>query len=442
MIPCPMTLVSREEDRQHEQSMKLSEASDESIFKQKKHKNAIKMTMKSLVLRQSVMTQSLLQASSSHDSISHNHDNSCQDHSTTSKVTSPVGKKKKKQQPAQSSTSDRVFSRSHNLPANDEGDNRLKTSSSSTLVITKNPNNNDCHAVDLIRKKILSLFASSKKDSFDSRDIDHFVLSCDTHILRYMDRFRPHDLSRQLTCKEIDKTVCMLSETFSWRKGNTLSSLTSLSFPIEFYSIGGLFVYTQDKYGNKLLVFRLKMYQKIPELQEGMELFTSYLMYEAHNISVSEAFQGWCLIFDLTDVTLAQCDLPQFFWLINTFLNYFPKTLKQAYVYNIAWVIRKIADFLMNFLPQEYKEIVKFLSGDEIFDHFDKSQLPDFMGGTCQQSYRAIPEGARPVEEIAYEKYGMSKEDCIRIQKHFDRFLPEEFRVVKTATSSKLPVSS
>lgn len=228
------------------------------------------------------------------------------------------------------------------------------------------------------------------------------------------------------------------------KRKQSLSSLTPLSFPIlEFYSVGRLFLYTNDVYGNKLLVFRLKMYQKIPELQGGMELFTTHTMYEAHNCVVNEPdkYQGWCLIFDMTDVTMAQCDVPQLFWLINTFLSYFPKTLRQAYVYNVAWFFKKLANFMMNFLPLEWRRIVNFLSGEEIFDHFERDKLPDYMGGTCQDSYRVIPEGGRPVEDLAYEKYQMSRQECMRIKKHFDRFLPEEYRVVKTSTATAVDAS-
>jgi hypothetical protein len=436
-----------------------SQASDEQIFKKKKttkksknNNSSLKMTMKSLV-RQSVMMTHSINNNREHDSCSLN---------TTIENESSTLKKNKKALKVTSSgnhssaSDDRHFSQiqqNYSSPSRhdlfDDDSSHEWSQETSILdnpsrkddddLITKDPLiqvSSDDAAVQMIRQKILS---SSKRPAFDEKDISHFVLSCDVHILKYMDRFRPDDLSRSLTIKELDKAVSMMIDTLIWRKCSTLSSLTALSFPLEFYSIGGLFVYTNDKYDNKLLIFRLKMYQKIPELQEGMELFTTYKMYEAHNISVEQDYQGWCLVFDMTEVTMAQCDIPQLFWLINTFLNYFPKSLRQAYVFNINWVFRKIANFMMNFLPREYQEIVKFVSGSEIFDHFDKDQLPDFMGGTCEINYRSVPEGGRPVEDLAYEKYGMSKEDCIRIKKHFDRFLPEEYRVVKSETSSLTP---
>ena len=423
MIPCSTLSHDQQQPSQQKRKEDVKETKKKVSSKNQnsnKKRNNIKVTMKTFV-RQNVMKET-----------KNPHDNP--------HVDDELGKKKKVTSPVTQNLKNQSCSLSKNhhplLPDHHTGLQDLMTPSLSFASRC------DCDSVDFIRNRILELDSATdeqdndlKKKDYDARDIDHFIVSTDAHILRYMDRFRPEDLKRQLNPKEVEKVIAMISDTLEWRKGNTLSSLTPLSFPIEFYSVGGLFVYTQDKYDNLLLVFRLKMYQKIPELQEGMELFTTYKMFEAHNICVDESnsFQGWCLIFDMTDVTMAQCDLPQLFWLINTFLSYFPKTLRQAYVYNVAWIFKKLANFMMNFLPKEYQEIVKFLSGEEILQHFDRDKLPDYMGGTCDLNYRSIPAGARPVEDIAYEKYRMPLEECLRIKKHFDKFLPEEYRVVKTA---------
>lgn len=268
---------------------------------------------------------------------------------------------------------------------------------------------------------------------YDENDVKHFVMEGNEHIIKFLDRFR--STSDAPNCRMgdegedqqvIEKTVTMMKSCLKWRKGCTLSSLNDLSFPIEFYRIGGLFIWTTDCFNNRLLVFRLKVYQNIPQLKEGMELFTTYLMFKAHDESVRDHLNGWSIIFDLTDVTIAQCDLPQLFWLINTFLSYFPKSLKQAYVYNLPWVFKRLAAFVLNFVPQEWRLLVKFVSGDEITQYVPRDRLPDYMNGTCRRSYRQVPRGARPVHELAFEKYGMSQAECDKILKHFERFLPDD----------------
>lgn len=267
---------------------------------------------------------------------------------------------------------------------------------------------------------------------FDSRDVSYFLLSCDDHILGYLNRFRSansivHD---KATRKEADKTIGIIRETLHWRKESGISDLNDFSFPIEFYSVGGLFLYTTDKFNNVILVFRVKMYQKIPELQEGMELFTTYKMFEAHNLTVSHdgspaKYSGWALIFDLTDVTMSQCDLPQLFWLINTFLSYFPKTLRAAYVVNVPWILKKLLSFILSIIPSEWAAIVKVVSSKELTKYVESENLPDYLGGTCRQSYRVVPRGARPVEELAFEKYGIPWDKSSQIKGQFDKFLPK-----------------
>lgn len=269
---------------------------------------------------------------------------------------------------------------------------------------------------------------------YDENDFHHFVMEGNHHIIKYLDRFRNENDSSGVCCQMrreeedtlIDEAAAMMKSSLRWRKDCKLSSLNDLSFPIEFYRIGGLFIWTTDCFNNRLLVFRLKMYQKIPQLKEGMELFTTFLMFKVHDESIRDNLNGWSLIFDLTDVTMAQCDLPQLFWLINTFLNYYPKSLKQAYVYNMPWIFKRLARFVLNFVPKEWRRLVKFVSGDEIQAFVSKDNLPDHMGGSCNQSYRCVPKGARPVYELAHEHYGMSPGDCDRIMKHFERFFPKE----------------
>ena len=279
----------------------------------------------------------------------------------------------------------------------------------------------------LVRDKLISI-VSKKPHLYDSNDVNHFILSTDDHILSYCDRFT--HIYRDICDELIDKTVRMLNDTLIWRKECTLSSLTDVSFPIEFYSVGGLFLYTRDINNNQVIVFRLAIYQKIPQLKEGMELFTTYQMFKAHNIAVANKLNGWSLIFDITNVTMAQYDLPQLLWLINTMLKYYPRTLKAVYVLNTPWIFKKIANFINRaFIPHEWKCVLKFVSNDELRQFITDDNLPDYLNGTCEKSYRDVPEGALPVETVAFDKYGMSEKDCLRIKEHFDKYLPPEMRV-------------
>lgn len=279
----------------------------------------------------------------------------------------------------------------------------------------------------LVRDKLIVIICE-KPHLYDKNDVNHFVLSTDDHILSYCDRFT--HIYRDICDQLIDKTVNMIRDTLIWRKESTLSSLSDVSFPIEFYSVGGLFLYTQDIKNNQVIIFRLAIYQKIPQLKEGMELFTTYQMFRAHNIAIANKLNGWSLIFDITNVTMAQYDLPQLLWLINTMLKYYPRTLKAVYVLNTPWIFKKIANFINRaFIPNEWKCVLKFVSNEELRQFITDDNLPDYLNGTCVKSYRDVPEGALPVETVAFDKYGMSEKDCLRIKEHFDKYLPPEMRV-------------
>lgn len=285
-----------------------------------------------------------------------------------------------------------------------------------------------------VREKLVSI-SNVNPGYFDQNDLNYFVLSGDEHIMSYCQRFT--HLYPDPCSELVDKTVIMMTDALKWRKSSTLSSLNELSFPIEFYSVGGLFLYTRDKANNLLLVFRLAVYQKIPELKEGMELFTTFQMFKAHNVSISDNLNGWSLIFDITDVTMAQYDLPQLLWLINTMLKYYPRSLKAVYILNTPWIFKKIANFInRTFIPIEWRSVLKFVSTNELREFISNDNLPDYLGGNCNECYRKVPSGALPVEEIAYTKYGMSKDECLRIKSCFDKFLPPEMRVNVKSTAT------
>ena len=67
-----------------------------------------------------------------------------------------------------------------------------------------------------------------------------------------------------------------------WRKENVIK-LREDSFPLEFYSIGGLFIYNEDVDGVTLLFMRVSKVKKSVELEEQMKTFLAYHIEKIEN---------------------------------------------------------------------------------------------------------------------------------------------------------------
>ena len=100
--------------------------------------------------------------------------------------------------------------------------------------------------------------------------------------------------------------------------------------------------------------------------------------------------------------------------------------VSQVIIYNTPFMFRPFVSLVLTFVPKEWRWLVHFVNGaSALRKHVADEMLPDFLGGKCSTSYRSVPEGARPVQEMAAERYGMSPEQVAKIQAHFERYFSE-----------------
>ncbi|KAI1299652.1 Motile sperm domain-containing protein 2 [Halotydeus destructor] len=234
-----------------------------------------------------------------------------------------------------------------------------------------------------VRDKVLRDYGNHR-DQYDERDIQLFVNSGNGYIRRYLER-RDND---------VDRTFDMLRSALKWRKESEVSAFDELSFPGEFYAIGALFQYNVDRSGNALLIVRTKTYKNIPEVREGLEKFTVFHMFRAHERGYcdQDPARGWTFLFDMTGISLLHYDsAPQLTWLVNTLVAYFPMGLRKVIIYNVPFFFRPFVALVMTIIPKEWRYLVTVANGSDLFNHVAPDCLPDFMGGTCDPG---LPPGA------------------------------------------------
>lgn len=72
---------------------------------------------------------------------------------------------------------------------------------------------------------------------------------------------------------DLDKAFDMLKRTMRFKNESLAHSIRREDWPAEFYQVGGLFAYEEDRKGNKMLYIRLKIHRKIPEIQLVLQAF-------------------------------------------------------------------------------------------------------------------------------------------------------------------------
>lgn len=221
--------------------------------------------------------------------------------------------------------------------------------------------------------------------------------------------------------RNVDDAFEMLKATMKWRKELELPTIKDWRFPTEFYKIGGLFPYEKDLQGNAVVYMRICFHRKIPELEEATRRF---VMHVFNKVDKHTNGNGFALVFDLTNAGYSNVDWDFLKFLINSGQSYFPVGLKYILVYNIPWMLNAFRKLAFSILSEEMLGMLKFANDVEILKYISKENLPDYMGGTCKRNYRAVPKGARSVQEVAIE-YGYTKEDISRIMPNYKKLLEE-----------------
>ena len=234
---------------------------------------------------------------------------------------------------------------------------------------------------------------------------------------------------------DMNKTLSFLLTVLRWRKKNGISHLNELSFPKEFYEIGGIHIYGQDRQGNVILHIRLCLYEKNLPFSELLRKYGVYQMFNADELGASRG-KGWVLLNDFTNTGLTCCDIELATFVFSTLANYYPYGMKYCLNHNLPWVLSAAKTLFFTILPASAKKWMKFSNDQTIQEYIDKSELPPYMGGANNQVYPpAAPDGTVSYTEMIRNKsMALTDEGEIRTEKYYKkvfRHLNEESTVSK-----------
>lgn len=234
--------------------------------------------------------------------------------------------------------------------------------------------------VQEIRNKFLKEVYMVEPENFYPQDI-RLVENMDFLLQRYI----------IMQGKDIDASIKMLSNALKWRKKSKVYDLCESYFPQEVHLCGAAFVYEKDLFGNNTIYMRACMLRNCPELRQFMKDFMAYLFVQADDPKDGDKF---AIIIDLTKTSWINYDLEILQHLTALLREYFPVNLDYILAVNLPWVFSTSWSVIKHIIPNERRNLIKFINSDQIFNYVAKENCPNFLGGTCTRSYIGSPDSS------------------------------------------------
>ena len=73
--------------------------------------------------------------------------------------------------------------------------------------------------------------------------------------------------------------------------------------------------------------------------------------------------------------------------------------------------------FVHSFVPEDFKQSIYIINKKELNNYIDPNQLPNFLDGTCELSYKAAPQDVSSAHVLA-EQLKISKSAADKLTKH------------------------
>ncbi|XP_054156832.1 motile sperm domain-containing protein 2-like [Oppia nitens] len=216
-----------------------------------------------------------------------------------------------------------------------------------------------------------------------------------------------------------------LDRCLRWRRESDINYKRGEDVPKEFYEIGGMFTYNEDRDGTCVIYMRIKVNLKIARLNRYIKDFMTFVI---DRVDQRTNESGFVVLIDLTDAGLRNADLDLCSHLIHVLRFYFPEALKHCIVYNLPWILRSFWPVVRMWIPNRHQHLVRFANKDEIQDYIDSEQLPKYLGGRCKRRFAEPPDGCRSVREIS-DNWGFTGDEIDGYLQIFEPHINETQRI-------------
>ncbi|KAJ2372461.1 phosphatidylinositol transfer protein csr1 [Coemansia sp. RSA 2607] len=188
----------------------------------------------------------------------------------------------------------------------------------------------------------------------------------------------------------VDDALAMLLACLRWRIDEQLDRVVwegegPLNLAVMRRGIGA--VHKTDRIGQPVLHIPVRLNDPKAQPAEHMVAYTVYLM-EVARVVLHPPAEKVCLLFDTTDMSLANMDWTFFRTFLHYLEHYYPECLGLVLIYNASWVFNGLWKLIRPLLDPVVAAKVHFLaSRDEITTFIAPEHLPREFGGTDAFTY-------------------------------------------------------
>lgn len=167
------------------------------------------------------------------------------------------------------------------------------------------------------------------------------------------------------------------------------------------------------------MISRVKINKKI---KEWISLFKKFIIYQLEQVFRESDDCKIIVIGDCTDAGISNVDMDLTFFTISILRNYYPMILKSILVYELPWVLNYVVKLVYSLLAEDFKQLIHLIKKKELNNYIDQNQLPDFLDGTCELSYKTAPKGVQSARVLGHQ-LKISESAIDKLIKHLEPYI-------------------
>ncbi|XP_074600680.1 motile sperm domain-containing protein 2-like [Brevipalpus obovatus] len=264
-------------------------------------------------------------------------------------------------------------------------------------------------SVEKVREMFLQE-AQENPNFYDPIDIDR-VRTDDYTVRRFVQNQRG----------DVEKGFNMLMSAMKWRKSFGVNDIKPSDFPKEYFETGEGHLYVKDKNDVYLVYLRVKLHKKITELTPLSQKYLVYLIEhcEAEGIKTGK---GYGLIWDCLGGTLFNVDLDLLQFLTTVWTNYYPGGSRYIILHELPWILRAIYRLVRSWMPEDLRQQITFADRNSIGDFVGTDNLPDYLNGRCEVSYKTAPSQCKPMVDLVNKEI-IQRDVFVKFMDHYRPYL-------------------
>ncbi|KAJ1954695.1 hypothetical protein EC988_002291 [Linderina pennispora] len=252
---------------------------------------------------------------------------------------------------------------------------------------------------------------------------------------------------------KVEDALNMMLSCLKWRLDEDIVALnwegeSRLNYALLQRGIGA--IHQTDRIGQPVLYIPVKKNDPKAQPQDHMLDYTVYLM-EVTRLFLHPPIEKVCLVFDTTDMSLANMDWTFFKTFLHYLEHYYPECLGLVLIYNASWVFNTLWKAVRPMLDPVVASKVQFASTKEdVLKFIPEEHLPTALGGADPWVFKYTPPVAdenKPMFDAAARE--QSHKEKIAARDEFESVTrlwaesgsgesAEEFVEKRNATAQKL----